>query len=834
MGKEGLRALEGIAHHGDCEFACLLPSRVAVLLRCGSRTRHGRSLAHLLHISSDTCSPAGSNDKQPDPDRPPGSDLSSLGPSQSASQIFLPISPLELAADHDQTYSPSHVRSPPASSPTPVALEIPPAHAISEFTLPPARMGLDRRITEETEEEESSSEDDTREVQVVENTRFASASASQSRLAPENGNAGGSKIKRFSLRTHKRDGSGTTSSATGTGSFIQPPQNDTPQRPTHGPRLRLTNSRHRESPSSTPTRERKGSGFFGSLAGLFRTGGGGGGGSDGKWKTRTAQNLKSAQRAGDSDSEDDEAQAKDEGPSRWPFGRRASDDIPQQSPKRKLKRNGTLTSNGDARQSQDTGWISDGGAVPGAGARKGSLRGKGSQPMQQTSPIQSTKASSSSNLPLRSTSTRATRSATSPVDSGTSAPRSPRTRTKSDLQDQQPRYRADIAAPSRVEILSGRNGDLSRQGSLRSNTSAASAPVGNVARQTTTRRSASTSRAMANGIPPSRSTPFASANGSSLMTQAKSKPKAGTWSGAHPDVGKEGQPSLMSIVEGVARDNRAGWDRSSHGIGAIRNGASSAGGLVGVRAPPPVSQYNLRGESGRGIPYETVFMPAGSAYGKAPEATLSRSPSAASTRGPRDRTSVPVQRANTISAPQAQGSPSSRPAKSPLRSALRNPSPPPVPPPPPVKPMVLPTAPPKVVPDATESDASSISSYATGREAFDEEEDVPPAPPSKDHASSDLSASTIDAGGPTRRKSVRMSLNPTFSPTPPAVDDDDDDVWRMNGNGRPNGKANGGFKGGEDEGDVVAVGVWEDSSSEDEEYARAKSMLKKVGRKKRW
>ena len=137
-----------------------------------------------------------------------------------------------------------------------------------------------------------------------------------------------------------------------------------------------------------------------------------------------------------------------------------------------------------------------------------------------------------------------------------------------------------------------------------------------------------------------------------------------------------------------------------------------------------------------------------------------------------------------------------------------------------------------------------------------------------------MSTSTISArggggggaSGPTRRKSVRVSLQPTFSPTPPAIDEDEDAVWersgrlpspppavppKRDGGGAVNG-ANGVAHDGDDEdedGDDqygYARGkkksererererdFWADSSDEDEQYATARRMLTRASRK-RW
>lgn len=102
---------------------------------------------------------------------------------------------------------------------------------------------------------------------------------------------------------------------------------------------------------------------------------------------------------------------------------------------------------------------------------------------------------------------------------------------------------------------------------------------------------------------------------------------------------------------------------------------------------------------------------------------------------------------------------------------------------------------------------------------------------------------------------MRISLQPTFSPTPPALDEDDEEYeagwasWderhehrdsrsgsgarshaQENGNGRADRgrRANGSAKGGEDE-----VDVWADSSEEDEEYRRARRLLMRIGKKER-
>jgi hypothetical protein len=72
---------------------------------------------------------------------------------------------------------------------------------------------------------------------------------------------------------------------------------------------------------------------------------------------------------------------------------------------------------------------------------------------------------------------------------------------------------------------------------------------------------------------------------------------------------------------------------------------------------------------------------------------------------------------------------------------------------------------------------------------------------------------------PQRRKSVRVSLQPTFSPTPPAIDDTEDEA---------------------EEGSRHApwsspppADMWEDSSEEDVEYQKAKKLLNRASRKEK-
>ncbi|KAJ7472167.1 hypothetical protein FB451DRAFT_1252057 [Mycena latifolia] len=161
-----------------------------------------------------------------------------------------------------------------------------------------------------------------------------------------------------------------------------------------------------------------------------------------------------------------------------------------------------------------------------------------------------------------------------------------------------------------------------------------------------------------------------------------------------------------------------------------------------------------------------------------------------------------------------------------------------------------------VVGDDDSGDGASISSYETGHETFEDEEgeeteheeEHPPPPPPHEYGvnggvlhespietsgnnliedygygGSDLSASSASTAPavPQRRKSVRVSLQPTFSATPPAIDEDEDDDEEGGDRHAPWGDGPG----------RGTVDMWEDSSEEDVEYQKAKRLLSRVARK---
>lgn len=150
---------------------------------------------------------------------------------------------------------------------------------------------------------------------------------------------------------------------------------------------------------------------------------------------------------------------------------------------------------------------------------------------------------------------------------------------------------------------------------------------------------------------------------------------------------------------------------------------------------------------------------------------------------------------------------------------------------------------------------TSISSYATGREDFEDEEEPMMIDPTPHVSESEMtpqqaiielpaftnglpngfnlnrhdaegkqaseSASSDSTSGPYRRKSVRMAPLPTFSPTPPAIYDEEMDHAPWADEEKPSGWQS----------RINAADVWEDSDASDEEYSRAKQLLLKVSQK---
>ena len=355
------------------------------------------------------------------------------------------------------------------------------------------------------------------------------------------------------------------------------------------------------------------------------------------------------------------------------------------------------------------------------------------------------------------------------------------------------------------------------------------------------------------------------------------RPAVGQSAGGDAAVGPS-DTSLMSVVEGIARQNREGWATYVHnreGGGGFTGGSPKdddgsrvGNGLVLVKAPTSVSRDEL----------DAMVM-------------RKTTPSAPGTGHQASRSAPSLiqafsQEGSTTGTASARldPTPNRRPVtgtttKVPLRSALRNASRTPSP---------LPTAAGESVrrvnPAGRDRDGgkrrtslavggsdgeASESSYETGHEMFDEEEDKdagsgndrplppPPTPPDKTtlvSANGDLSVGNQDrnrepdsdptrstrvteplavvgnggdnASPPVRRKSVRVALPPTFSPTPPAIEeagltppwDRGEKKKHINGVGE-------GWQSRVRRYPQDGADMWADSSDEDEEYQRARRLL---------
>ncbi|KAF7290810.1 hypothetical protein MIND_01322000 [Mycena indigotica] len=293
-------------------------------------------------------------------------------------------------------------------------------------------------------------------------------------------------------------------------------------------------------------------------------------------------------------------------------------------------------------------------------------------------------------------------------------------------------------------------------------------------------------------------------------------------------------PSLMSIVEGVSRANRTGWAAyNGVGLGSSTTPTTTASGLVEAKAPRlnvSVSSTESRGRTTSsatiipidGLPrapasiFSTPAVPstfAGPEMVAGPSSSRSSSmklPAKSPLRSALRNSATPSPPASQVQPVAIVAPVAIRPTPVPIHMLV--PSPPPI--------IVNGKGKEKEVEEEDFDDGASISSYATGIETFEsddkatdgeetetEREHSPPPPPPHDYsnhkvtngvihdspidhtliedfgrgASSDLSASTVSAEhpiaqAPQRRKSVRVSLQPTFSTTPPASPDDEDEA----------------------------------------------------------
>jgi len=626
------------------------------------------------------------------------SELSSILPSQSASQIGLALPP---AQSDPKSSDAGH----PVPGPSqPYSLEIPPAHSISDHTIP---TGTE---VPPIPDEDGSSSDDHRSLEVVENDRFANLR----------------EPKKRKTKSKRRSGINTI-------------------RMVEQPAL----------PNGSPVTKHKGEkdgsrkhGVFGTIAGLFTKGS-----PKKNWISRTDRNLK-----GDS-SDDDSVRYLAVSPSKREVH---STGIGGERLKKRKTRASTLD-----YPAFETPWPSSTGKGKARAASldygHGDLSATESRPPPQRV-ITRRRSSSQPHLPLPPEDTPVYRSnsLTKSVTSVTSAP--------------------PVSNPSRTPVPAHR-------------------------KRTTS---------------------------SGVRSPTKTSPHRRTASGSSNPVNPvHPQANLMSIVEEAVRVNRE-----------ARISMNPNNRLESIKAPPSVSEVLKHEAEVIQANTQPPLMPQTSPPKSARPKSLPRGP-----ENPVVKQVPPIQHNGDISFPETNGTPTNKltlplvdkplPVKTPLKSALRNPSRTPSPNPSTLRPTVSSPPPPHLIgkiSEQPEDDNASISSYETVHENLDSRSDSPPAPPvpPRDPAisagvDSDLSQGTsstaiasTDNGIPSRRKSVRMSLPPTYSITPPAKED-----WEVE---KPPWSGPREYVR-EDTSRSENVGerdLWEDSSDEDEEYRTARKLLSKL------
>ncbi|KAI0654270.1 hypothetical protein C8Q70DRAFT_528399 [Cubamyces menziesii] len=774
MGKEGMRALDVL----------------------DMANGHGSPLAHpYLH------KPLPGYDKA-------GSDVSSIAPSQSASQIGHSSGPSTLVDSSWRTPSPLTV----PTAPKPYTLQIPPAHSIGEFVLPNGT--IQHPIIEEEPGAGSSAEEEEPAVpvEVHENPRFSKGKPKpKANTIPS---APPSRHVSFSLRGPKAL---TSENLLGESSSLR---GDSPTK---------------------KSRTRAGS-VFGSLAALFHVGGSRNDGeepqraspskSQGKWHTRIDRNLASVRRGDSSD---------DDGPG-------LSHSYTQRSASRApiLLNSPTATAADDAHRLRKRS--SKRGSVQAPPSARKINADKGYASDTVTESVSKARAKSNRQYAHNKLVT----------EDGMNGSARPATPKKDDIAGAGPSGRLKKSPTVAAALLAEGGTSLSRNSSLskQSITSAASAPPrtagvsSHASMPSSLVRHGSTPRKRTASMEVSPST-----NGSP-STPTKHKRTVSTSATATPPrtTLSNGEPSLMSIVENMSRFNRQA---------ALKQDPNRL--LVVPKAPGPI---NVTISEGSGSPTLTSVQPSHSTPSPRPRTKKD-------SHSPDNNYRNSLLASASVSAPslpiETASQPKPLPAKMPLRSALRNasrtPSPSPAQPQPyhihpipngnariaqPEPPATIPhsatssTITPEIMSKRRASDVSSISSYETGREVLDDDEDgeslhdlPPPPPPPHDErtheivtSGSDISQSTASTTSPpVRRKSVRMSLPPTFSATPPAIDDTDEDgeskhqPWSSRG-GPPTPRPESHSGWGSRIERNGARDVWDDSSDSDvPEYSTAKRLL---------
>lgn len=296
------------------------------------------------------------------------------------------------------------------------------------------------------------------------------------------------------------------------------------------------------------------------------------------------------------------------------------------------------------------------------------------------------------------------------------------------------------------------------------------------------------------------------------------------------------QTNLMSIVEEAVRFNRE-----------TRISMNPNNRLESIKAPPSVSEVLKREAEVIQANTQPPLIPQALPPKPAGQKSLPRGP-----EDPVIKQIPPTQHSAGINSPETTSTPTNKPTspsvdkpflgKTPLKSALRNPSRTPSPNPLTLRSAVSSPLPPQLIgkiSERPEDDDASISSYETGHENFDSRSESPPAPPvpprdpivnpgvdsDLSHGTSSTAIASTDTGIPTRRKSVRMSLPPTYSITPPAKDDWE--VAKLPWSG-PREYVQEEASWTSRSGNVGEQDLWEDSTDEDEEYHTARKLLNKL------
>ncbi|KAJ7187148.1 hypothetical protein C8R46DRAFT_1059007 [Mycena filopes] len=769
-----------------------LAGRCRALAECGLRWAEAGRAGAVTAVGQQS---SGSDADKPLPGVA-GSDVS-LAPSQSASQINLFAEPQQhIYSDAPLPPPSSHDSS--AHSMQLAPLPVPPAHAIADLAVPRfAQHVLARRITEEDlartpygEDGEGSSvaeEEDERAVEVVENPRFA--------LGTKTGSGSGILRRDGTL---KREPTGTLR-----------------REATYG-----------SSTLSVPVKSS--SGFFGSIRGLFGKKGGSEVESGGRRRWGKAKG-----RDEDTDT-DGEPDVRSEPPMGMREARqRVVSDVGTGS--RRLKRGATadgarkaeewvgaqgqgLLSRRATADSEEKGWASDGGVTPTGTLvkRRKSKNKKGTTTPTGTMRSVSSVGSDSTAELMHVLPSRHKRRASLGVSGDNRSadalvPSAPSigegSKTKTERRASMPVHPAPRAAAESLSLMSIVEdvARANRNGWAGSGSNSNTSTNGN-----------------ANGA--------ASGSGSAGLVEAKAPRPDGTYS-------RERAVSAGATLEGLPR----------------APGSIFASGSLPYSTPAVPSTF-AGPDTLHGASTPSTSSPASSL--KRPAKSPLRSALRASSPPP-----VPM-KASPAKVPEPLPVPAAVPVPIPVPAPLLNP----------VgngkgKGKALEPVAEGRKGDDDSDDAASISSYETGhetrkaeteREGDHDSEDLRPPPPPPPHeypatngiiavalhdspvdahgssnpliedygyGGSDLSASSASTqtgaapagalgAAPQRRKSVRVSLQPTFSTTPPVFDEETEDERPPWGRSQP-------------------TDMWEDSSEEDVEYQKAKKLLTRVSRKEK-